>query len=68
VKDLTKEQLEDGDVAVIWKWLKTKEEPMQKEIYLASPAVKAYWLNKEAFEVCFMSKVMETRNCMSHQV
>ena len=33
------------------KWMRTKEEPTQKTIYLESNAAKAYWVNREAFQL-----------------
>lgn len=51
LEDLVAEQVKDPDLEVLLKWLKTEEEPTQKILYLRSNASKAYWLNREAFEL-----------------
>lgn len=44
---LRREQKKDPDLAIILNLLTGKVEPSEGELFLASPAAKFYWINKE---------------------
>ncbi|KAH3775397.1 hypothetical protein DPMN_176799 [Dreissena polymorpha] len=44
-------QDKDRDLEILLKWMRTQEEPSHKDLYLESNASKAYWINREAFEL-----------------
>ncbi len=47
--ELKEEQEKDPDLAFILNWLKNDQEPPENELFLASPAAKNYWVNKELY-------------------
>lgn len=51
IEELVKEQAKDPDLELLLDWLKTGVEPEQKVLYLGNTATKAYWINREAFEI-----------------
>ncbi len=48
-KDLIDEQAKYNDLQVLLEWLNNFVVPGQDTLFLSSPAVKSYWLNKELF-------------------
>ena len=49
LKDLREQQSKDADLSVVLEWLANAVKPGEGELFLAEPAAKAYWLNKEQF-------------------
>ena len=47
--DLKQAQEKDESLRLILEWVKSQKEPTEKELFIASPAAKSYWLNKELF-------------------
>jgi transposase InsO family protein len=37
----------DNDLSILLNWIKTQQSPSQSEIFLASPAAKFYWINRD---------------------
>jgi transposase InsO family protein len=48
-EELANRQAMDPDLRMLLAWLGGKEEPTEGELLLTSPAVKAYWVNREFF-------------------
>ena len=46
---LREQQSKDADLSIVLDWLADAVEPGEGELFLAGPAAKAYWLNKEQF-------------------
>ena len=49
--DLQTAQEADPNLTMILDWLRNSTEPSERDLFLASPCVKAYWLNKESFQL-----------------
>lgn len=49
ITDVVEAQAEDNDLSIILNWLSNKIEPKESELFLASPAAKSHWLNKEQY-------------------
>ena len=49
LNDLREQQSKDADLSIVLDWLADAVEPGEGELFLAGPAAKAYWLNKEQF-------------------
>lgn len=49
LQDLSEAQAKDDDLLFIRSWLKNSIKPVESELFLASPAAKSYWLDKEQF-------------------
>ena len=49
ILQVCKAQKEDTNLRIILDWLEKKEIPNERDLFLASPASKSYWLNKEQF-------------------
>ena len=45
--EVSQEQNKDTDLDIILTWLRRKESPSEGALFLASPASKFYWINKE---------------------
>ena len=56
LEDLRNAQGKDEDFRFIIDWCKDKVIPRENELFIASPAVKSYWLNKEQF--CLIDGVL----------
>ena len=60
LKDLKEAQACDENLQIILDWVKTGNKPEEGVLFLASPAAKSYWLNKEQFllidEVLYKSR------------
>lgn len=49
LEDLREAQAKDKDLQFILEWLESSVTPPEGDLFIASPAVKSYWLNKERF-------------------
>ena len=49
MKDLKEAQATDENLPIILDWVKSGNKPKEEVMFLASPAAKSYWLNKEQF-------------------
>ena len=49
LEDLREAQAKDKDLQFILEWLKSSAFLLEGELFISSPASKAYWLNKEQF-------------------
>ena len=49
IEELSAEQSKDPDLQFILSWLRSKTEPEEGQLFLASKAAKSYWLNKDLF-------------------
>ena len=56
LEDLREAQAKDQDLQFILEWLRTSTVPQEGELFIASPAAKAYWLEKERF--CLIEEVL----------
>ena len=54
--ELREAQRKDEDFQFILEWCKNKNIPSEHELFIASPATKSYWLNKEQF--CLIDGVL----------
>ena len=56
LEDLREAQGKDPDLQFILEWLRSSAIPPEGDLFLASPAAKAYWLDKERF--CLIEEVL----------
>ena len=49
VGEISNCQIQDQDLNLLLKWLKSKVEPTEGVLALSSPAAKSYWMNRELF-------------------
>ena len=67
-EEIAREQSENDDLDILLKWLNNKDLPSEKELFLASPATEAYWLNKEMFKLIGGVFVQDQRSTGQHCV
>lgn len=51
IAEVCEAQQEDESLAMLMDWLKHGTVPSERDLFRASPAAKAYWLNKEQFDI-----------------